>query len=402
MSEREMGAAPADRRLLAIFLVVLIDVLGLTIILPSLPFYSERYGASPTTVGLLVSAYALCQFVAGPILGHWSDRIGRKPVLILSQIGTFVGFGILAAAPSLFWIFVSRIVDGLTAGNLSTAQAYISDVAPPQGRAKALGRIGIAFSVGFFVGPALTALVSGLGVRAPIYVAMGFSFASILASSLLLPNGEKRSAPAHARESALAVLRRVLAQRGLPRLLLEAFLFYFSFSAYIAGFALFAERRFRVDGAPMNAAQVGYAFAYFGLLGIVTQLLLIGPLVERLGERRTVLLGFASTFVGYGLLALAHGPLWVGVTGIFTSLGSGVLRPVLLSEVAGAVAPKDRGSAIGANQSIQSVAQIVAPLAGTALIGARLLPEWALLPAALSALGAVLALRTVERKPERA
>ncbi len=386
--------APPDRRLLAIFLVVLIDVLGPTIILPLLPFYSERYGASAPMVGALVSTYALCQFVAGPILGHWSDRIGRKPVLILSQIGTLIGFVILASAHSLLLIFVSRIVDGLTAGNLSTAQAYISDVAPPQGRAKALGRIGIAFSIGFFVGPALTALVSSLGFRAPIFVAIGFSFASIVASSLLLPHEARRPTPTGGGETGGAVLRRLLGQKALARLLLEAFLFYFAFSAYIAGFALFAERRFRIHGAPMNASQVGYAFAYFGLLGIVTQLLLIGPLVERLGERRTVLLGFASTFLGYGLLAFAHGPLWVGVTGVFTSLGSGVLRPVLISEVAGGVAPKDRGSAIGANQSIQSVAQIVAPLAGTALIGAGLLPEWALLPSALSALGAVLALRT--------
>ena len=277
-------------------------------------------------------------------------------MLIVSQIGTLVGFVILASAHSLFWIFVSRIIDGLTAGNLSTAQAYISDVAPPQGRAKALGRIGIAFSVGFFVGPALTAFVSGLGDRAPILIAIGFSFASVLASTFLLPTERERPKQRAAADG--PGLRHYLGQKALARLFLEAFLFYFTFSAYIAGFALFAERRFRIAGHPMNQSEVGYAFAYFGLLGIVTQVFLIGPLVERLGERRTVVLGFVATFLGYGLLAFVDGPLWIGLTGVFTSLGGGVLRPVLISEVAGGVGPKDRGSVIGVNQSIQSFAQI--------------------------------------------
>src|SRR5271154_6125619 len=172
-----MKPAPAaDRRLFAIFLIVLIDVLGLTIILPLLPFYSEHMGASAITVGAIISVYSLCQFVAGPVLGSWSDRIGRKPILILSQIGTCIGFLVLASAHSLFWVFVSRIIDGFTAGNLSTAQAYISDVAAPQERAKQLGRISVAFAIGFFVGPALTAFFYHFGYQAPILLAARASF----------------------------------------------------------------------------------------------------------------------------------------------------------------------------------------------------------------------------------
>jgi multidrug resistance protein len=181
-------SASTDRKLLAIFLIVLIDVLGLTIILPLLPFYSERFGASPLMIGALVSTYALCQLVSGPILGHWSDRIGRKPVLIVSQIGTCIGFLVLASAHSLVWIFVSRIIDGITAGNLSTAQAYISDVAAPKDRAKHLGRIGIAFSIGFFVGPALTAFLYRFGYHAPILAAASLSALSVVATTVLLPS----------------------------------------------------------------------------------------------------------------------------------------------------------------------------------------------------------------------
>ncbi|HVW11057.1 MAG TPA: MFS transporter, partial [Bryobacteraceae bacterium] len=149
--------------LLPIFLIVLVDILGMTIILPLLPFYALHFGASDTVVGLLISTYALCQLVAGPVLGSWSDRIGRKPLLILSQLGTFIGFLILANAWTLWVIFLSRVIDGITAGNLSLAQAYIADVTEPQNRAKSFGVIGIAFGIGFLVGPGISGFLSQYG-----------------------------------------------------------------------------------------------------------------------------------------------------------------------------------------------------------------------------------------------
>ena len=394
--------APPDRRLLAIFFIVLIDVLGLTIILPLLPFYSERFGASATTVGALVSVYAACQLVAGPILGRWSDRIGRKPILIVSQIGTCIGFLMLSAATSLFWIFLSRIIDGLTAGNLSTAQAYISDVAAPQDRAKALGRISIAFAIGFFVGPALTAFLYRFGYRAPILAAAGLSFTSIMASTFLLPKEGRQGSSTTAADqprSALKAMAHFVSKPGLSRLFFEIFLFYFSFSIYVSGFALFAERRFRYHGVPLDAKQVGYAFAWFGLLGIIVQGVLIGRLVKRFGERSVALSGFAASFIGYASIAFIRAPFWIGLTGLFSSYGGGVLRPVLISEIAGEVSPRERGSVIGVTQSIQSFAQIVAPLAGTALIAANSLYAWALSASILSGCGGLLVLNRMRRKP---
>src|SRR5208282_641337 len=150
-------ASPKPKNvLLPIFLIVAVDILGMTIILPLLPFYAEHYGASPQVVGLLITTYALCQLIAGPILGKLSDRFGRRPLLIISQLGTFAGFLVLGWARSLIWIFFSRFLDGITAGNLSLAQAYISDVTEPENRAKAFGVIGIAFGLGFLIGPALS------------------------------------------------------------------------------------------------------------------------------------------------------------------------------------------------------------------------------------------------------
>src|SRR5207244_1988253 len=173
--------------LLSIFLIVLVDVLGLTIILPLLPFYAESMGATPATVGLLVSTYALCQLIAGPPLGHLSDRIGRRPVLLVSQVGTCIGFLILAYAHTLWLVFLARIIDGLTAGNLTVAQAYIADVTDVENRTKSFGLIGIAFGLGFLAGPGISGFLAQYGNTYPIFAAAGLSFTSIMCTYFLLP-----------------------------------------------------------------------------------------------------------------------------------------------------------------------------------------------------------------------
>ena len=380
-----------DQRLAAIFLIVLIDVLGLTIILPLLPFYSEHFGAGPKTVGLLVSVYGACQLVSGPVLGRWSDRYGRRPILLLSQIGTCVSFLVLAFAPSLKWVFVARIIDGLTAGNLSIAQAYISDVAVPKDRPKALGKISIAFGIGFFIGPALTAVLYRFGYRSPILLAALLSLLSIFATTFLLPQEDRRSQrPEQQRSSLLQAASSYFRKPSLQAKFLRIFVYYVSFAAYIAGFALFAERRFMIAGHPMNVRQVGYAFAYFGAIGIATQLFLIGRMTNSLGERRTAMVAFATSFVGYGVLCVVHNPWWILLSGALSSFGSGVLRPVLLSSIAGEVPPRERGGVIGVTQTLQSFTQIIAPLVSTALLAKSTIALWALLPAVMSFIGLFL------------
>src|SRR5215467_7423959 len=173
--------------LLSIFLIVLVDVLGLTIILPLLPFYAESMGATPRVFGFLVSAYAISQLIAGPPLGHLSDRVGRRPVLLVSQMGTFVGFLMIAYARVLWLVFLARIIDGLTAGNLTVAQAYIADVTDEKNRAKSFGMIGIAFGLGFLVGPGVSGYLAQFGNTYPIFAAAGLSFISILCTYFLLP-----------------------------------------------------------------------------------------------------------------------------------------------------------------------------------------------------------------------
>jgi MFS family permease len=387
-----------NKALLPIFLIVAVDVMGMTLILPLLPFYAERYGATPQTVGLLVTTYALCQLIAGPLLGRLSDRHGRRPWLIVSQLGTFAGFLILGAARSLPWIFFSRFLDGITAGNLSLAQAYISDVTAPEERAKSFGVIGIAFGLGFLIGPAVSGFLAQYDYSYPAWAAACLSFTSVLCTWFLLP----RVKP-HADEDAagpggkrLALLdwgqyAKYFRRPELGATLVEFFLFCAMFSLWISGFALFAERRFTVAGGrAFGPKEVGYLYAYSGLLGVIIQGGLLGRLVKRFGERALARAGFFSAAAGMAAIAfVARVPLLIP---LFTAIafGTGVLRPALTSLITRETDKREQGVVLGLAQSLNSIAQILAPLLAGFLIGRGRLGAWALTAAGVSALGFTL------------
>jgi MFS family permease len=397
----EEVASPRRSPLLPIFLIVMVDVLGLTIILPLLPFYAERLGASPTVVGLLVSTYAACQLVAGPVLGQISDRMGRRPLLLVSQLGTFVGFLILAWAGSLWVVFLARVIDGLTAGNLSLAQAYISDVTKPEERAKSFGVIGVAFGIGFLIGPAVSGFLSTYGYQYPIFAAAALSATSILSTYFLLPGApvipksEKVDGPPLPAGRRLRVLdwgnyatyfkRPVLAQ-----LLWEFSSFTFSFAIFMSGFALFAERRFTWNGHPFGVKEVGYIFAYVGFLGIILQGGLIGRLVKRFGETRLVSSGFISATAGFALIGFMYHLPGLLVASSLASFGTGVLRPALTSLITQNAGREEQGIVLGLTQSLMSVAQIIAPVIGGYLIDRELLTTWAIVGAATSFAGVLI------------
>ena len=395
--------------LLAIFLIVVVDILGLTIMLPLLPFYAEHFGASPTVVGLLVSTYALCQLVAGPVLGQLSDHLGRKPVLTASQIGTFAGFLVLAYSPNLFFVFLARIIDGLTAGNLSIAQAYIADVTAPKDRARAFAVIGIAFGIGFLIGPG--------GYQVPILCAAALSLLSILGTTFLLPAVRahpEEMQPATAQQQVEAPIApggkrlRILdwgtylqyfRRPALGGLLLEFFLFTFAFATFTSGFALFAERRFTWHGAAFGPKEVGYVFMYSGFLGILVQgSMRQGALVRRVGEVRLVTLGFLAGSLGYGLLGASFGIAGLLFAATLASFGNGVLRPSLTSLITQQVSRGEQGLVLGLNQSLLSIAQIVGPAIAGALIDRGHLTLWALWASVILGLALVLNLKARETR----
>lgn len=384
--------------LLPIFLIVVVDVLGFTIILPLLPFYSERLGASPTVVGGIVSVYAVCQLIAGPILGQLSDRIGRRPVLLISQAGTLGGFLLLAFSTQIWMVFLARALDGATAGNLTTAQAYISDVTKPEERTKSFAMIGIAFGLGFLVGPAVSGYLAHFGYQAPILAASGLSFTTILCTLFLLPHrevvheqneaAEAEIGPGGRRLSLLSwgQYRRYLRDRELAHLLMQWLLFSFAFSTFIAGFALFAERRYYWNSHPVGVREVGYIFAFNGFLGIIMQGGVVGRMVKWIGERAVVRVGFITAGIGYvlvGLTTTVGQLLWVMA---LTSVGGAGLRPALSSLVTQKAGKREQGVIIGLTQSLTSVAQITAPIIAGILIDHHLLTTWAVWAGVLSGL----------------
>lgn len=378
--------------LLPIFLTVFVDVLGLTLVLPLLPFYAEDFGASPIVIGALASSFAACQLISGPILGRLSDRVGRKPVLLVSQCGTLAAFLMLGFAQSLVMLFIGRIIDGFTAGNLSIAQAYISDVTTSKNRTRAFGLIGIAFGTGFLIGPVISGLLGQRDHRLPFFVAAALSLTSIVVTATLLPAKPRRAEPSSpeidvpppAGERSFSFGR--FFARPLPRRrLLQFFAFSLSFSALLSGLALFLERRFSY-----TVRDVGFIFGFSGFIGMIVQGGLIGRLVKRLGEARLTLLGFVSMAIGYGLLGFVFEvPALLGLVAI-AGFGSAVVRPCITTLLTKSVGRSEQGAALGLSQSLTSIAQMTAPLAATFLIEHQRLVAYGLTAASFAAIGALL------------
>ncbi|WP_437670940.1 MFS transporter [Sorangium sp. So ce131] len=387
--------------LLPIFLTVFVDVLGMTLVLPLLPFYAEHFGATPLVVGMLAASYAVCQLVSGPILGRISDRAGRKPTLLASQLGTFVGFLVLGSAGSLWMLFLGRIIDGLTAGNLTIAQAYISDVTRPEERTKAFGLIGIAFGGGFLLGPAISGfLAHRFGYASPAYGAAALSLTSILLTAAVLPAKPRvpsaspdAPATASARPAPMGrgnAFRRFF-DRPLPRRrLLEFFAFSLSFSTLIGGLALFLERRFQFD-----VEKTGYLYAFSGLIGGSIQGGLIGRLARRYGEERLALIGFASMVAGYGLLGVAYNLPTLLLLVAVAAFGAAVVRPSIATLLTKSVGRDEQGAALGVSQSLASISQIVGPIGAGWLIEHRALAAYGLMAASFAACGIFLGLQKI-------
>ena len=376
-----------SRPLLAISFIVFVDVLAFTLVLPYLPFYAEHFGASPSEVGLLITVFAFCQFLAGPVLGRLSDQMGRKPVLILSQIGTFAGFIILSLSTHLWMVYLARIIDGITAGNITVAQAAMSDVTQPHERAKAFSLIGVAFGLGFFIGPAIAGLLTHYGYQAPAWGAAFFSFCSILCTTFLFKDADhikQGSQPFRIRRQDLGSafnLRPLIKYLKLPKLrpyMIQLFFFNLSFSSQISGFAMFAERKLLWNGVPFGAKEVGYVYAYLGFLGIGIRSALIARMTSRFGEKITSRIGFISQGLGYASYAFVTNVPTLLIAATVGSLGSGLVRPALSALMSKEVSEREQGVVFGVSQSLASLAAIAAPLIAGALLQHSAPENWAL------------------------
>jgi len=286
-------------------------------------------------------------------------------------------------------VFLARIIDGLTAGNLTVAQAYISDVTEPENRAKSFGIIGIAFGLGFLVGPALSGYLAQFSNTYPILLAAGLSFTSIMCTYFLLPS-VKPHPDAQAEKNRVSQWKAYsesFKDRQLGPMLWQFFAFTFAFSTLFSGFALFAERRFTHNGMPFGPKEVGYVFAFSGLIGALIQGGGMGSLVKRFGESRLVQMGFAGMALGFALLSGAHRITNLLLAIALLTFGSAVLRPSLTSLITTRASRHRQGMVIGLMQSLMSVAQIIAPVIAGILIQKQYLSIWALAGTTFCAVG---------------
>lgn len=374
-----------NKRLFSIIVVVFVDLLGFSLILPLLPYYAEKYGATQFVTGLLVASYAAMQLIGAPLLGRLSDRYGRRPVLLASVFGTFLGFLLLGFADNigsalagafdpqaanlfvLGILFLSRMVDGLTGGNLSVAQAYISDVTDAQNRSKGLGMIGAAFGLGFIIGPATGGLLSQWGYAIPGIVAAALSFVNLMLIYFWLPESlteEKRAEMPEKRPAVtINALFKALTRPFTGALLTTRFFFGLAFAIFQTIFSLYALQKFN-----LQARDTGFILTYVGILSVIVQGFLIGRLTK--AYREDVLIFVSGILMIISLIGWALTPsiFWLLVVLTPTAISGGILNTLLSSTLTKAVQPQEIGGILGLGSAIESATRIFAPIIGGYLL----------------------------------
>lgn len=370
-------------RLLPILGITFIDILGFSILIPILPYYVKHFGASTVTVGVLFATFAFCQFIGGPLWGNISDRIGRKAVLIISQIGATIGWAGLAFAPTLLWVFVARIVEGISGGNISVTQAYVADRVEPEQRSQAFAYVGAAFSAGLVVGPVAGGLLlTHYGYRMPFLLAAALQVVTLVATILFLPedvaeHGEKASS------TSFADIARLLGNVTVSPVLVQKLAYSLALYAWFSVFAL-------VLGAVagFGPAETSYFFAGFGVMSVIFQLGVVGRLVARLGVRAASNVGFAAGCAFFLIVPFAHNLVLLVIVQALFSFALSVTNATLATLLTDASPEALRGTVLGAGSSLESVAGVVMPTISTAIL-ATYGPPWT---AALSAFFCFIAL----------
>jgi MFS family permease len=349
-----------------LFLIVLIDLIGFGLVIPLLPFYGVRFGATAPEVTWLLATYSLMQLVAAPLWGRLSDRLGRRPVLMASMAASALAYLWLGVADALWMLFAARALAGACAGNIAAAQAYIADITKPEERAHGMGMIGAAFGLGFIFGPALGGFLAGnnpatANLQSPAWVAAGLSLSALCGVLFVLRESltpERRGlAPLPGRVSLiLGALRRPV----LSRLIAIFFLVILAFAAMESIFALWALRQ--LDWGP---EKVGYVFAYLGLLSAFMQGGLTRRLTKRYGEERLLLLGLVLLAIGLVIVPFSRDLAVLGIAFAVLAVGLGLTQPALNSLVSRRAGEGEQGQVLGVTQSIGSLARVIGPaLAG--------------------------------------
>lgn len=373
MSKTQEAASGAKRRaLITIFFTILLDLLGFGMILPLLPFYAQDFGASEVEIGWLFACYSLAQLVFAPILGRLSDRLGRRPVILTSLVGGIGAYLLFAAAGELWVLVVARTLSGIAASNYGIAQAYIADVTTDAERSKGMGMVGAAFGLGFIGGPALGGWLGHWGHVAVPLGAAALSTVNLLLASLWLPESRPRealteTADGHPWLDPRRLGRLVSAEPMALGLMGVFFLATFCFALMEVTLPLFCQAAFGFEHI-----ETSWLFVYLGVVLVIVQGRLVGPLVKRFGERRLIPMGIAVMAAGLLLLPEAHGPglVLLGTATALLAVGAGIHNPASMGLLSRITSDDEQGRVLGLSRSFGALARVLGPVAGTWLFGA--------------------------------
>ena len=350
------------RPLVFIFLTVFLDLLGVGILVPVIPFIVAEFRSDALTVGLLSLTFAAAQFLASPVLGALSDRYGRRAVLLLSVLGTGGGYFLFGFAQTLWLLFLARLIDGFTGGNISTAQAYIADVSLPEDRAKNFGLIGAAFGLGFILGPAIGGVLSHVSLRAPAFAAAGLSLVTVGLGYLMLPESLPRErrvrTPFRLRElHPLGHLGEALRRPGVRRLFVAFFAISFAMAGLQSNYAVFTREQFG-----LGPAGTAWLFTLVGAISVLVQGVLLRRIPTGGRERAIAMAGLAIMAAGFAATAFAPSVRWLYLATGLLALGNAAAAPMLTSEVSRNVGGEEQGRILGSMQSVASLTRILGPL----------------------------------------
>ena len=360
-------SAKHKRALILMLFTIFMDVLGIGVLAPVIPYLLQPYNKSALIVGTLMMSFSIAQFIASPILGALSDRYGRRPILLISIFGSGLAYLAFGFATALWVFFAARIEDGLTGGNISTAQAYITDITPPKDRSKTFGLIGAIFGAGFIIGPALGGMLSYISLQAPAFAAgilslLAVTFGFFMVPETLSATNRAKKLRMHEMFNPIAQLWRYVRRREIMLIFIARFILMFAMTTMRSNFLVYAR-----DHLGLGPHQVGYFYAFLGFLIVTVQ----GGVVRRLaplwGDKRMTLVGFISMIIGFTGMALEPNVYGVGFCMLFIGCGHGLSFPALTGMASHAVEDSEQGGVLGAQQSVNSLAMIIAPfIAGLA------------------------------------
>ncbi len=376
------------RKLLPILGITFIDIIGFSMLLPLLPYFVTHFGVSAEVVGILMATFSLCQLISGPLWGNASDRIGRKKVLVISQIGATIGWAMLAFAHTIQWVFIARIVEGISGGNIGITQAYVADVVEPKDRARAFGFIGATFAAGMVFGPAGGGLLfARYGFAAPFLVASGLQLLTLILTLVLLPESRAKPADGEAKVGLREMATTFTNARFSP-LLAQKFALSLALYAWYSVIALYLAGQLN-----FGVVQTTQYFSGFALVNVAINGIGVGKASKKLGDRVMSLLGLALLAIAFAFTPFVHTALTVAVVMVLFALGGAFAQNGITAMISNAATDREQGTVLGVSSSLDSLSGIIAPPISTGVLSRYGSPFAGLPSLVMSAAGLALGIR---------